>query len=179
MDDKSAYVHLHNIHYCPKLDSNLLSLGILEKKGFQFVGKQGFLYVIDNEEDKVLQAKQEGTVYPFVQSVIDQDTTLPSYPIYKSSKPVTQKKWHQGVAHLNYRDLATLPRVPKDVIFLNESNHIDKDESQFYETCTQGKQHKVHNKEPATNRATETGVRLHSDLFGGRNTLQSVGGYCY
>ncbi len=43
LDDKSAYVHLHNVHYCLELDFNLLSLGILEKKGFQFVGKQGFL----------------------------------------------------------------------------------------------------------------------------------------
>ncbi len=54
LDDKSEYVHLHNVHYFPELDSNLLSLGILEKKGFQFVGKQGFLYIIDNEEHKVL-----------------------------------------------------------------------------------------------------------------------------
>ena len=165
LDDKSAYVHLHNVYYFPELDSNLLSLGILEKKGFQFVGKQGFLYVIDNEGDKVLQAKREGTVYPLVRSVVDQDTTLPSYPIYKTSKPVTQEKWHQQAAHLNYRDLATLPRVTEGVIFSNESNHVDKNESQFCEAYTQGKQHKIHNKEPAINRATEAGVRLYADLF--------------
>ncbi len=179
LDDKSAYVHLHNVHYCPELDSNLLSLGILENKGFQFVGKQGFLYIIDNEGDKVLQAKREGTLYPLVQSVVDQDTTLSSYPIYKTSKPVTQEKWHQRVAHLNYRDLASLPRVTEGVIFSNESNHVDKNESQFCEACTQGKQHKVHNKEPATYRATEAGVRRHADFFGSGNTLQSVGSYRY
>ncbi len=179
MDDKSAYIHLHNIYYCSELDSNLLSLGTIEKKGFQFVEKQGFLYVIDNKGDKVLQAKREGAVNPIVQSVVDQDTTLPSYPIYKTSKPVTQEKWHQRAAHLNYRNLATLPMVTEGVIFSNESNHVDKDESQFCEACTQRKQHKVHNKEPATNRATEAGVLLHVDLFGGGNTLQSVGGYRY
>ncbi len=179
MDDKSAYVHFYNVHYCPELDFNLLSLRILEKKRFQFVWKQGFLYVIDNEGDKVLQAKREGIVYPLVQSVVDQDTTLPSYPIYKTSKSVTQEKWDQRATHPNYRDLATLPRVTKGVIFLNESNNVDKDESQFCEACTQGKQHKVHNKKPATNRATEAGVRLHADLFGGGNTSQSVGGYRY
>ncbi len=32
LDNKSAYVHLHNIHYCPELYFNLFSLGILEKK---------------------------------------------------------------------------------------------------------------------------------------------------
>ncbi len=71
LNDKSVYVHLHNVNYCFELDSNLLSLGILEKKGFQFVGKQGFLYVIDNEGDKVLQSKQEDTLYTLVQSVVD------------------------------------------------------------------------------------------------------------
>ncbi len=146
---------------------------------FQFVGKQGSLYVIDNEGDKVLQAKREGTVYPLVQSVVDQDTTLRSYPIYKTCKPVTQEKRHQQAAHLNYRNLATLPKVTEGVIFSNESNHVDKDESQFCDVCTQEKQHKLHNKEPATNRATEAGVRLHADLFGGGNTLQNVGGYRY
>ncbi len=118
-------------------------------------------------------------MYPFVQSVVDQDTTLPFYLIYKTSKPVTQEKCHQRAAHPNYRNLATLPRVTEGVIFSKESNHVDKDESQFCEAYTQGKQHKVHNKEPATNRATETGVRLHADLFGCGNTLQSVGGYRY
>ncbi len=118
-------------------------------------------------------------MYLFIKSVVDQDTTLSSYPIYKTSKPVTQEKWHQRAAHLNYRDLATLPRVTEGVIFLNESNHVDKDESQFCEACTQGKQHKVHNKKPATNRATEARVSPNADLFGGENTLQKVDGYRY
>ena len=45
IDGKSSYVHLRNVHYCPELDSNLLSLGVLEKKGFKFVGKQGVLTI--------------------------------------------------------------------------------------------------------------------------------------
>ncbi len=118
-------------------------------------------------------------MYLLVQSIIDQDTMLPSYPIYKTSKPVTQEKWHQRTAHLNYRELATLPRVTEGVIFSNESNHVDKDESQFCKAYTQGKQQNINNKEPATNRATKVGVRLYADLFRGGNTLQSVGGYCY
>lgn len=54
LDNESAFVYLQNVHYCSEFDSNLLSLKILEKKKFQFVGKQGFLYLIDNEKDKVL-----------------------------------------------------------------------------------------------------------------------------
>ena len=39
MDGESKYVYLHNVHYCLELDLNLLSLGVLEKKGFEFSGK--------------------------------------------------------------------------------------------------------------------------------------------
>lgn len=39
IDRKSLYVYFCNIYYCPELDSNLLLLGVLEKKGFQFLGK--------------------------------------------------------------------------------------------------------------------------------------------
>ena len=34
IDGENSYIHLRNVHYCPELDSNLLSLGILETKGF-------------------------------------------------------------------------------------------------------------------------------------------------
>lgn len=36
---ESAYMYFYNVPYCPELDSNLLSLGKLKKKVFQFVEK--------------------------------------------------------------------------------------------------------------------------------------------
>lgn len=62
LDDKSIYVHLYNLYYCSELDFNLLSLGILEKKGFEFIGKQKFFYVIDNKRDTMLEAKKNDMV---------------------------------------------------------------------------------------------------------------------
>lgn len=45
------------LHYCSKLDSNLLSLGILEKS------KQKVFSVINNHEHTILQTKLKGTIY--------------------------------------------------------------------------------------------------------------------
>jgi hypothetical protein len=36
LDDKHTNVHLHDVHYCPEVDSNLLSLGVLEEKNCTF-----------------------------------------------------------------------------------------------------------------------------------------------
>lgn len=66
LDSKSAYIYFYNIHCFPKLDFNLLSLRILEKKVFYFVKKHRFLYVINNERDKILQTKQKSIVYLFI-----------------------------------------------------------------------------------------------------------------
>ena len=40
MDGKSEYIHLHNIHYCPELNSNFLLLGILKKKDLSFLANK-------------------------------------------------------------------------------------------------------------------------------------------
>ena len=112
MDGESKYVHLHNVHYCPELESNLLSLEVLEKKSFKFIGKQEVLSVIDNQGDTVLQAKHKGTVYPLLQPCIQQTKPLTN-PILKITKPVIQKKWHPRKVYSDCRNLAGLPKVTK------------------------------------------------------------------
>jgi hypothetical protein len=45
------------------LVSDLLSLGVLEAKGFEFQGKNGWLTVIDEDGDALLQARRQNNVY--------------------------------------------------------------------------------------------------------------------
>ena len=47
------------------------------------------------------------------------------------------------------------------------------------ETITLGKHYKVYSKKSSIGITKKTGVRLYIDLFGGRNTLLSVGNYRY
>ena len=62
VDEVSDFIHLRNVHYCPEVDSNLLSLGALTAKGFEFQTKKGTLNVIDSVGDTVLQSMCEGKV---------------------------------------------------------------------------------------------------------------------
>ena len=167
-----TYVHIHNVHYCPEIDSNLLSLGAFGTRGCEFYTKKGILHVMDKVGDTVLQARCKGQVYPLLQP------QTPHYPppalvhAYKTTKPVTMDLWHQRAGHVNKKDLSSL----KNMVFgvaMTDAN------TSFCEACALGKQHKVHSTEPPTHRATLPGERLHNDLFGGGNTLSGIGGYHY
>jgi hypothetical protein len=64
ISDRNSSATVTNVHYCLEMDSNLLSLGIFEAKGFEFRGKNGHLQVIDDEnDDVVLEAKRQNNVY--------------------------------------------------------------------------------------------------------------------
>lgn len=112
IDRESSYIHFCNVYYCLELNSNLLSLGILKKKDFQFLGKQGLFSIIDNQRDIVLQAKRKSTVYLLLQPFIHQ-TRLLTNPIFKIIKPAIQNKWHPRKVYSDYRNLASLSKVTK------------------------------------------------------------------
>jgi hypothetical protein len=68
IDEKPTNVTISNIHYCLKLDSNLISLDVLEAKRFEFRDRNNRLSVIDAESDVILQAKRQNNVYSLNQS---------------------------------------------------------------------------------------------------------------
>jgi hypothetical protein len=63
IDDQNTSVTISNVHYCFELDSNLISLEVLEIKSFEFRSLNGRLSVIDNEKDVILQAERQNNVY--------------------------------------------------------------------------------------------------------------------
>ena len=63
IDNIPSFIHIHNVHYCPEIDTNLLSLGVLASKCFKFHTKKGVLNVIDAAENTVLQSRCKGQVY--------------------------------------------------------------------------------------------------------------------
>lgn len=62
-----SWVHVYNVHYCPEMTSNLISLGTLEANGFEFKAKNGYLNVKGTVGDIILQSKRQGAVYPLLQ----------------------------------------------------------------------------------------------------------------
>jgi hypothetical protein len=68
INDQNTSVTISNVHYCFELDSNLISLEVLEIKRFEFRDLNDRLSVIDNEKDVILQAKRQNNVYSLNQS---------------------------------------------------------------------------------------------------------------
>ncbi len=68
IDRKITSITILNVHYCPELDLNLISLEVSEIKKFQFRSLNDRLSVIDNKRDVILQAKRQNNVYSLNQS---------------------------------------------------------------------------------------------------------------
>ena len=157
-------IHLPEVYYIPELDSNLISLGVLERKGLTWTGSKGNLQVY-NKNYLILEASWVNTLY-----ILDQTPTLQILSVQKHFKDLNI--WHQQLGHLNERDVWRLSAISTGM--KNLSGQLG-----YYEPCVLGKQHRQPNYNPGTWAAAPFG-RVHTDLGGRGNTLQwSNGGNAY
>src|SRR2546423_2200346 len=63
VNGENVRTNLRNVYYCPELDSNLISLGTLEKKGCTFTAGKGLLRVSNPDSGTAPQAKRISTLY--------------------------------------------------------------------------------------------------------------------
>jgi hypothetical protein len=63
LNDENINVHLHDVHYCFEVNSNLLSLNVLEEKHHTFNAKNAILRVLNDDEDVVLVINKQRSVY--------------------------------------------------------------------------------------------------------------------
>jgi hypothetical protein len=56
-------IHLHDVHYCLEVNSNLLSLDVLEEKDLIFNARNDVLQVLDSDENVVLVINRQRNVY--------------------------------------------------------------------------------------------------------------------
>lgn len=54
------------MYYCSELDFNLLSLRVLKKKSFKIISMQRVFFIINNQKNTVLQAKDKNIIYPLL-----------------------------------------------------------------------------------------------------------------
>ncbi len=84
--DSNEYtnVHLHDVHYCLEVNSNLLSLSVLKEKCHTFNAKNSVLRVLDSDEDVVLVVNRQRNVYVLYQSIESNQYSLSSIFFIKS-----------------------------------------------------------------------------------------------
>ena len=64
VENEHIQIKFSNVHYLPKLDANLISLGVLEEKGCEFCTVNSLLQIKDKENDIVIKSIRDNGVYP-------------------------------------------------------------------------------------------------------------------
>ncbi len=178
VENEHMHIELSNVHYLPELDTNLISLEVLEEKRCEFRAVDELLQIKDKKDDIILKSIRDNAVYPLHQLKLQAQNRL-CQNITKTNqiaKPATKEKGHKGLANVNNKDLAKMPKIATGISFLKDDTNTEPD---FCKACTLGKQNKVNSKESPIDTRDKPGVRLYADLFDGENTLPGVRGYQY
>jgi len=103
----SIKIRTHDCKFCtlkvvrhvPHMTKNLISLSLLDKKGFSFKGEGGVIHVC-KASSVILKGVKQGTLY-FLQG-----TTLSDYVVVASSEidqEDMKKSWHMRFGHMSER----------------------------------------------------------------------------
>lgn len=105
IDGVCKYIALSVVHRCPGIDSNLISLGVLEAKGFEFTAKDESLDVKDSVGTLCYTACDR-VCYPLSQPIIADYYTPATVRVqctciqsHKATKPQSIELWHQRAGY--------------------------------------------------------------------------------
>ncbi|KAJ4712638.1 Retrovirus-related Pol polyprotein from transposon TNT 1-94 [Melia azedarach] len=157
---------LNNVRHVPLMTKNLISLSMLDNKGFSFQGEGGVLHVCKGS-NVVLKGVKRGTLYFLQGSTLSGSVAVASSEIDKDNMT---KLWHMRLGHMSARGMQILSKW--DLL----CGHKVKD-LEFCEHCIFGKLHR--SKFPkAIHRTKGTLDYIHSDCWG-PSRVESLGGHRY
>ncbi|KAJ4702606.1 Retrovirus-related Pol polyprotein from transposon TNT 1-94 [Melia azedarach] len=157
---------LNDVRHVPLMTKNLISLSMLDNKGFSFQGEGGVLHVCKGS-NVVLKGVKRDTLYFLQGSMLSSSVAVASSEIDKDNMT---KLWHMRLGHMSARGMQILSKW--DLL----CGHKVKD-LEFCEHCIFGKLHR--NKFPkAIHRTKGTLDYIHSDCWG-PSRVESLGGHRY
>ncbi|KAJ4718340.1 Retrovirus-related Pol polyprotein from transposon TNT 1-94 [Melia azedarach] len=157
---------LNNVRHVPLMTKNLISLSMLDNKGFSFQGEGGVLHVCKGS-NVVLKGVKRGTLYFLQGYTLSSSVAVASSEIDKDN---ITKLWHMRLGHMSARGMQSLSKG--DLL----CGHKIKD-LEFCEHYIFGKLHC--SKFPkAIHRTKGTLDYIHSDCWG-PSRVESLGGHRY
>ncbi|KAJ4702231.1 Retrovirus-related Pol polyprotein from transposon TNT 1-94 [Melia azedarach] len=157
---------LNDVRHVPLMTKNLISLSMLDNKGFSFQGEGGVLHVCKGS-NVVLKGVKRGTLYFLQGSTLSSSVAVASSKIDKDNMT---KLWHMRLGHMSARGMQILSKG--DLL----CGHKIKD-LEFCEHCIFGKLHR--SKFPkAIHRTKGTLDYIHSDCWG-PSRVESLGSHRY
>ncbi|KAJ4703555.1 Retrovirus-related Pol polyprotein from transposon TNT 1-94 [Melia azedarach] len=157
---------LNDVRHVPLMTKNLISLSMLDNKGFSFQGEGGVLHVCKGS-NVVLKGVKRGTLYFLQGSTLSSSVAVASSEIDKDNMT---KLCHMRLGHMSARGMQILSKW--DLL----CGHKIKD-LEFCEHCIFGKLHR--SKFPkAIHRTKGTLDYIHSDCWG-PSRVESLGSHRY
>ncbi|KAJ4705295.1 Retrovirus-related Pol polyprotein from transposon TNT 1-94 [Melia azedarach] len=157
---------LNDVRHVPLMTKNMISLSMLDNKGFSFQGEGGVLHVCKGS-NVVLKGVKRGTLYFLQGSTLSSSVAVASSEIDKDNMT---KLWHMRLGHMSARGMQILSKG--DLL----CGHKIKD-LEFCEHCIFGKLHR--SKFPkAIHRTKGTLDYIHSDCWG-PSRVESLGSHRY
>ena len=163
MDDGTAKI-LADVRYIPEIKRNLISLGLLERKGFSFSSVNGVMQVCKGSA-VVMKAIRHNSLYYLQGKAIDSQLNL--------AEKISSSMWHRRLGHVG---ISGMRELVKAGIISSSTEILDQDITRC-EQCIIGKSKKL-----TYQKGKHTSVSpleyAHSDIWGPAQT-QSIGGGRY
>ncbi|KAL1564721.1 Integrase catalytic domain-containing protein [Salvia divinorum] len=158
LDDGSSMI-LTEVRYIPDIKRNLISLGVLELKGCQFMSQKGIMTVLKNSQ-LVMKAVRKNSLYYLLGKAVVGAINVAVNDQFNT--------WHRRLGHVGMRAMKGL--TSRGVISISEWNGEHQ-----CEDCILGKSKKLpFKKGKHTSKAAL--AYAHSDLWGPAQTLSEGGG---
>ncbi|KAL1223474.1 Retrovirus-related Pol polyprotein from transposon TNT 1-94 [Cardamine amara subsp. amara] len=95
------FVTLNDVRHVPSMEKNLISVSLLDSRGFQYSGGGGVLKVYQGS-DVILKGFMRGTLYILQGSTISGSVNVASAEIHKQDMT---KLWHMRLGHMSERGM--------------------------------------------------------------------------
>jgi transposase InsO family protein len=178
VDGEQSQIRLTGVYHCPRLEYNLLSVSIVEAKGYTIRIQDAKFEFIHPEDDVSLSGSRATGGGYYVDTPENDSKVLKSSRAYHNDK-ASWRQWHRRLAHLGMKDVKRLAGMSTG-IDVEAANSLQKQESpkEICDSYAKGKQHRNNIRIPHT-RATKKGELVHCDLAGGGLLPITKGGARY
>ena len=181
IDSEPAEVEITEVYYVPDMKYNLLSIGILEQKGYYVTIRDDVFKVIDTLDKVVLSGTRYSKDY-----ILDLKYSEPLRALRSSTTPpanhASQDTWYRRFGRLNIQDVKRVANISKG-IDMDEANRLQKKEPphNLYIDYLIGKKTKTPSRVPRRGdpqkKATIKGQLMHLDLAGDSKIKRTKGSY--
>lgn len=165
VESRPNRIFLSGVRYCTKLDTKLISLGMLDRKGLTYSAHRGLLTVKDQ---KAVVMKGQPNRHNLYHVNLGADSSLLSPLTHAmtattSQSPADITTWHRRFAHLNQTFLKRLPSMTSGMKILTESADLP-----FCTVCVESKMTRQPHRDAHTP-SDIPGYRIHVDVGGSAN----------